>query len=45
MKSREQGLIIKECIATHINYFLNFKTALYTSPLVIKLFNCSRKLF
>ena len=36
-KSHEQGLITKKCIATHKNYFLNFKTALYSSALVMKL--------
>ena len=46
MNSHEQGLIIKKCIATNTNYFLNFKTALYSSALVIKLFNSiARKLF
>ena len=35
MKSHEQGLITKECVATHINY-LNFKTALYSSAIVVK---------
>ena len=27
----------KKCIATYINYFLNFKTALYSSAVVMKL--------
>ena len=45
MKSHEQELITKKCIATHTNYFINFnKTALYTSALVMKLFNNSKKL-
>ena len=38
-KSHEQGLITKKCIAMHTNYFSKFKTALYSSVLVMKLFN------
>ena len=34
--SREQGLITKKCVATHTNYFLKFKIALYSSALVMK---------
>ena len=41
MMSHEQGLSTKKCVATHIN----FKTALYSSALVMKLFNNSGKLF
>ena len=44
-KSHEQEVITKKRVATHTNYFLNFKTALYSSALVLKLFNNSRKLF
>ena len=33
----------EKCIAMHINYFLNLKMALYSSALVKKLFNNSRK--
>ena len=44
-KSREQSLITKEHIATHTNLILLFKLALYSSTLVIKLFNSSIKLF
>ena len=36
MKSREQGLITKECVATDTNCFYNFKTALYSSAVVVK---------
>ena len=42
---REQGLTTKKCIATHTNCFLKLKTALYSSALVMKLFNNRRKLF
>ena len=44
-KSREQRLITKEHIATHANLILLFKPALYSSTLVIKLFESSIKLF
>ena len=44
-KSREQRLITKEHIATHANLILLFKSALYSSTLVIKLFESSIKLF
>ena len=44
-KSREQILITKEHIATHANLILLFKPALYSSTLVIKLFESSIKLF
>ena len=40
----EQGLITKKCVAMHKNYFLKFKIALYSSALVMKLLNSSRKL-
>ena len=39
MSSEQTGIITKKCVATHINYFLNFKTALYSSALVMNLFN------
>ena len=41
----ELSSITKKCVATHANYFLNFKMALYFSVLVMKLCNSSRKLF
>ena len=44
-KSREHGLITKEHIATHANLILLFKPALYSSTLVIELFESSIKLF
>ena len=44
MKSREQGLITKECVATHTNCLYNLKTDLYSSAVVVKGFNNSRKL-
>ena len=44
-ESREQRLITKEHIATHANLILLFKPALYSSTLVIKLFESSIKLF
>ena len=44
-KSREQRLITKEHIAMHANLILLFKPALYSSTLVIKLFESSLKLF
>ena len=45
-KSREsEGLITKKCVATHANSFYNFKMALYSSAIVMKGFNSSRKLF
>ena len=44
-KSREQGLITKECVATHTNCFYDFKMALYCIAIVMKGFNSSRKLF
>ena len=44
-KSREQKFITKEHIATHANLILLFKPALYSSTLVIKLFESSIKLF
>ena len=45
-ESREQRLITKEHIATHANVILLlFKPALYSSTLVIKLFESSIKLF
>ena len=34
-----------KCVAMHTNYSLYFKVALYSSTLVIKLLNNSRKLF
>ena len=37
-KSREQGLITKKCTTTNKYYFLKFKTALYSSALVMKPF-------
>ena len=40
-KSRQQKLITKEHIATHANLILLFKPALYSSTLVIKLFESS----
>ena len=43
--SREQRLITKEHIATHANLILLFKPALYSSTLMIKLFESSIKLF
>ena len=43
--SHKQGLITKKCVTMHTNYFLNLKMALYSSALVIKLFNNSKKLF
>ena len=45
-KSREKALITKEHIAMHtqLNFFKS-KAALYTSMLVITLFNSSTKLF
>ena len=43
-KSREYVLVTKECIATHTIYY-NFKTALYSSAIVMKGFTSSRKLF
>ena len=43
--SREEGLITKECVATHANCLYNFKTALYSSAVVMKDFNSSRKFF
>ena len=30
----EQELITKKCIATHTNYFVKFKSVLYSSALV-----------
>ena len=44
-KSREQRLITKVHIATHANLILLFKPTLYSSTLVIKLFESSIKLF
>ena len=44
-KSHEQGFIIKKCVAMHTNYVLNFKTALCSGALVMKLFNSNRNLF
>ena len=44
-KSREQRFITKERIATHANLILLFKPALYSSTLVIKLFESSIKVF
>ena len=46
-KSREYGLITKKCayIAKHTICFYNFKMALYSSAVVMKGFNSSRKLF
>ena len=44
-KSREQRLITKEHIATHANLILLFKPPLYSSTLVMKLFESSIKLF
>ena len=44
-KSREQRLITKEYIAMQANLILLFKPALYSSTLVIKLFESSTKLF
>ena len=46
-KSCEQELITKKYIATHTNYFLKFKSALYPQCLSNEtlLFNSSRKLF
>ena len=43
MTPHEQRLITKKCIAMHMKYFLNFKTSKYSSALVMKLFNNSRK--
>ena len=45
IKSREKGLITKECIVTdaHLNFV--FKQALHFSTFVIKLFNIVTKLF
>ena len=43
--SHKQQLTTKKCVATHTNYLLNFKTALYSNALVMKPFNNSRKLF
>ena len=43
--SCEQALIPKKCVATHTNCFYNFKMALYSSAVVMKGFNSSRKLF
>ena len=42
-KSREQRLITREHIAMHANLILLFKPALYSSTLVIKLFESSIK--
>ena len=44
-ESHEQRLITKEHIAMHANLILLFKPALYSSTLVIKLFESSIKLF
>ena len=44
-KSREKRFVTKEHIATHANLILLFKPALYSSTLVIKLFESSIKLF
>ena len=44
-KSREQRLITKEHKAMHANLINLFKPALYSSTLVIKLFESSIKLF
>ena len=44
-KSGEQILITKEHIATHANLIILFKPALYSSTLVIKLFESNIKLF
>ena len=44
-ESCEQRLITKEHIATHANLIFLFKPALYSSTLVIKLFESSIKLF
>ena len=44
-KSREHRLITKEHIATHVNLILLFKPTLYSSTLVIELFESSIKLF
>ena len=44
-ESREQRLITKEHIATHANLVPLFKPALYSSTLVIKLFESGIKLF
>ena len=44
-KSREHILITKEHIAMHVNLILLFKPALYSSTLVIELFESSIKLF
>ena len=43
-KSREQRLITKEHIATHVNLILLFKPTLYSSTLEIELFESSIKL-
>ena len=43
-KSREQRLITREHIAKHANLILLFKPTLYSSTLVIKLFESSIKL-
>ena len=44
-KSHEQRLITKEHIAMHANLILLFKPDLYSSTLVIKLFESSINLF
>ena len=44
-KSREHRFITKEHIAMHVNLILLFKPALYSSTLVIELFESSIKLF
>ena len=44
-KSREHRLISKEHIAMHANLILLFKPDLYSSTLVIELFESSIKLF
>ena len=41
MKSCEQPLITMKFIAMHINYIMKFKLALYSSALLMKLFNSS----
>ena len=44
-KVMEIGLITKKYVAMHTNCFYNFKTALYSSAVVMKGFNSSGKLF
>ena len=45
MTSKASYVITKKCVAMYATCLLNFKMALYSSALVMKPFNSSRKLF